>query len=635
VIRAQFLPNGNPVWYQPNGDNYLLPFHPGAPNLGLQFIEDLVHDWTSTHHAWDAGKHDAWVPNKGTTTMAHLHRSDIPFHYALADAFTICDAYHCSLLGETNPNRYYMWTAWVGNDGRGGGLVIDNAERGYSWSTYPELLQKAGITWKIYQDIGNGLTAAGFWGWTPADPYIGNYGDNALLYFTQYQNAQPGTPLANRAKTGTEIRVSGTLFDEFKKDVFSGNLPQVSWITAPEAYTEHPSWPANYGAWYVSQMLDILTDNPDVFSKTLFIITYDENDGFFDHMPPITAPVSPTRGISNVETTNELFQGSTNYPTSQYPVGPYGMGIRVPMILVSPWSKGGWVSSQVFDHTSLIRLLETRFGDEYPGITENNVTPWRRAVAGDLTSAFNFKSPNDGKVQLPSTIAYQPPDNKRHPNYVPTPPTVQAMPHQEAGIRPARAVPYVSSVSGNVVPGQNQFQIRFANHGTVAAVYQVYTSSGQFAPRTYTVAPNTAISDTWNYARISLNQYNLLVFGPNGFYRVFKGSFGAVSANLQIRVTYNINENGISLEVTNANSVLVPLRLFDYYTQQTMQRSVEANMSFNEFWSLATFYGWYDITIETDADPTFQARLAGHLETGEDSMTDPALDGSLIQPTVE
>ena len=208
------LSNGSPVWYQPNGGGYLLPFHPGAPNLGLQFIEDLPHDWTTTHGAWNHGKYDQWVPNKGTTTMAHLVRSDVPFHYALADAFTICDAYHCSLLGPTDPNRYYMWTGWVGNDGSGGGPVVDNAEAGYGWSTYPELLQNAGIAWKIYQDISLGLTASGKWGFTQ-DAYIGNYGDNSLLYFHQYQNAQPGTPLANGAKTGTNISVRGTLFDIF------------------------------------------------------------------------------------------------------------------------------------------------------------------------------------------------------------------------------------------------------------------------------------------------------------------------------------------------------------------------------------------------------------------------------------
>jgi phospholipase C len=124
--RAVRLPSGQPVWYQPNSESYLLPFHPGAPNLGLQFVEDLAHDWTTTHAAWSEGKYDQWVPQKGTTTMAHMVRSDIPWHYALADAFTICDAYHCSLLGPTDPNRYYMWTGWVGNAGSGRGPVVDN-----------------------------------------------------------------------------------------------------------------------------------------------------------------------------------------------------------------------------------------------------------------------------------------------------------------------------------------------------------------------------------------------------------------------------------------------------------------------------------------------------------------------------
>src|ERR1700744_5750157 len=256
--RAVTLPSGDPVWYQPNGSGgYVLPFHPGAPNLGLQFIQDLAHDWTTTHAAWDEGNHDQWVPQKGTTTMAHLTRSDIPFHYALADAFTICDAYHCSLLGPTDPNRYYMWTGWVGNDGSGGGPVIDNAEAGYGWSTYPELLEQAGVSWKIYQDVGEGLDAAHSWGWTGDNAYIGNYGDNSLLYFKQYQNSTPGSALYEKALTGTNVLKGGTLFDVLKADVENNTLPQVSWIVAPEAYSEHPNWPANYGAWYTNQILEI------------------------------------------------------------------------------------------------------------------------------------------------------------------------------------------------------------------------------------------------------------------------------------------------------------------------------------------------------------------------------------------
>ena len=606
------LPNGNPVWYQPNNNGYLLPFHPGAPNLGLQFIEDLAHDWTTTHGAWNLGKYDQWVPNKGTTTMAHLVRSDIPFHYALADAFTICDAYHCSLFGPTDPNRYYMWTGWVGNDGSGGGPVVDNAEAGYGWSTYPELLQKAGISWKIYQDVGLGLTAKEFWGFTD-DAYIGNYGDNSLLYFHQYQNAPPGSPLANGAKTGTNIAVGGTLFDIFRQDVASGNLPQVSWVVAPEAYTEHPNWPANYGAWYVSQILDALTDHPEVWSKTAFFTTYDENDGFFDHVVPPTVPPTRTQGLSNVDITNEIFPGS-----SEYAAGPYGMGIRVPMIVISPWSKGGWVNSQVFDHSSLIRFIERRFGCQYPGIMESNITKWRRSVSGDLTSAFNFTSPNDATVTLPSTVAYIPPDNQRHPDYVPVPPTVQALPVQESGVRPARALPYELHVRARVDAEEGTVNIYFRNSGQVAAVYQVYSADGESGPWTYTVAPETELSDCWNLRSKAQTEYDFSVFGPNGFLRTFKGSIADGSANIASSLIYDIQGNGVILGIHNHSRIPCEVKVSEHYGHQTIKLRLEPHGERSEFWSLDRSYGWYDLTIRTSSGSLFRHRLAGHLETGCD-----------------
>ena len=202
------LSSGRSVWHQPNGTGELLPFRPEVPNLGKTFLPDPPHGWVDTHAAWNAGRYDQWVPNKGVTTMTYHTEKDLPYQFALAEAFTICDNYHCSLLGPTDPNRYHMWTGWVGNDGTAGGPVINNAEAGYDWSTYPERLERAGISWKVYQDIGVGLDAAGFWGWTE-DPYIGNYGDNSLLYFHQYQNAQPGTPLADKAKVGTNINAQG------------------------------------------------------------------------------------------------------------------------------------------------------------------------------------------------------------------------------------------------------------------------------------------------------------------------------------------------------------------------------------------------------------------------------------------
>ncbi|HEY6793006.1 MAG TPA: alkaline phosphatase family protein, partial [Trebonia sp.] len=283
-------PSGQDVWNQDGA----LPFHPTAPDLGLQFIADLAHDWDTTHQALDGGGYGQWVQAKTNVTMAYLTRDDIPFHYALADAFTICDNYHCSLLTATDPNRYYMWTGYAGNDGTDGsqgptGPVLDNAEEGYNWQTYPERLEAAGVSWKIYQDSGDGLNAAGYWGWTN-DAYIGNYGDNSLLYFFQYQNSTPGSPLYEKALTGTNVANGGTFFDILKADVKNGTLPQVSWVVAPEAFCEHPNWPANYGAWYVSQVLDALTSNPEVWSKTVFLVMFDENDGFFDHLvPPLPA----------------------------------------------------------------------------------------------------------------------------------------------------------------------------------------------------------------------------------------------------------------------------------------------------------------------------------------------------------
>lgn len=266
---------------------------------------------------------------------------------------------------------------------------------GYSWSTFPETLGKAGISWKIYQDQGHGLNAAGNFGQDP-NPYVGNYGCNTLLRFAQYQNAAPGSPLFEHARTGTNISESGSLFDVFRQDVQANRLPQVSWIVPPEAYTEHPNWPANYGAWYVSQILDALTANPDTWSKTAFFLTYDENDGFFDHMVPPTPPQTKGQGLSTVDLTDEIFAGN-----SEFPAGPYGLGMRVPMIVISPWSTGGWINSQVFDHTSLIRFIQARFGLSETQLDEKNITAWRSAVSGDLTSAFDFSRGAPAVLPLP------------------------------------------------------------------------------------------------------------------------------------------------------------------------------------------------------------------------------------------
>jgi len=614
------LPSGNPVWYQPDGGGYLLPFHPTAPKLGLQFLEDTPHGWTDTHAAWNDGKYDQWVPNKGRTTMAYLTRDDIPFHYALADAFTICDAYHCSLLGPTDPNRYHMWTGWVGNDGKGGGPVVDNAELGYDWSTYPERLQKAGISWKIYQDSGVGLDAAGFWGWTE-DPYIGNYGDNSLLYFHQYQNTNPGDPLYENARTGTNVHVSGTLFDILRDDVRKNKLPQVSWIVAPEAFSEHGNWPANYGAWYISQVLDALTSNPDLWSKTVLFVMYDENDGLFDHMVPPTPPRSAAEGRSTVDVSSEIFPGNGTYAS-----GPYGLGIRVPMIVASPWSKGGWVCSQLFDHTSLIRFIERRFGPHHAGLIETNITPWRRAICGDLTAAFDFATPNAARVRLPDTSAYVPPDHDRHPDYVPVPPANQALPSQERGLRHARALPYELDVSGTADLAGGTFRIDFANTGQAGACFHVRSGNTSDGPWTYTVEAGESLSDTWNVAQNNQGRYDLSVFGPNGFLRSFRGTASALAqADLDIDSRYDVDDYELVLVITNRGPASCTVRVANAYDNDSDARVLRRGQSFHQRWSLKSSFGWYDVVVNVDTDPGFLRRLAGHLENGQDSVSDPAI----------
>src|SRR5215471_3546484 len=164
------------------------------------------------------------------------------------------------------------------------------------------------------------------------------------------------------------------------------------------------------------------TDRPG--SKTLLIVTFDENGGFFDHVaPPLAPPGTPGEFL----TTDPLPQAAEGIR------GPIGLGPRVPTLIVSPFSRGGFVSSDVFDHTSTLRFLETRFGAEVP-----NLSAWRRSTVGDLTSALNFKKVDTSIPNLPSTIpAVQEVIQECIANLAGTTPypvpTTQTMPTQESG----------------------------------------------------------------------------------------------------------------------------------------------------------------------------------------------------------
>jgi phospholipase C len=613
------LPSGKPAWYQADGSTVTLPFRPDVPgdDLALTFIEDLDHSWDGTHEMFNEGNWDQWIPAKTTTCMAHLERKDLPFHYTLADAFTVCDGYHCSMLGPTDPNRYYMWTGWDGNDGQGGGPVIANDELGYGWQTYPERLEAAGISWKIYQDIGDGLTAAGLWGWT-SDAYIGNYGDNSLLYFFNYQNSQPGSPLYQAGLTGTDVNVSGGFFDILAADVQNGRLPSVSWIVAPEAYTEHPAWPAGYGAWYTAGVLNALTSVPEVWSKTALLITFDENDGFFDHVVGAYPNVGGLNGQSTVPLDNELFNGKAGTPGgSDGVVGPYGLGVRVPLLVVSPWSTGGWVCSETFDHTSLIRFIEARFG-----VDEPNLTPWRRAVCGDLTSAFDFESSSDRLPPVPSVVdTYN--QKTTLPSYHPTPPAVGSVPSQEPGVRPSRRLGYGFDVAFGAEP--QTLNLTVHNRGQLGVGLQARSLTVAGAPYAYTIGAGAELTTQLP----NPGTYDLSVHGPNGFFRHFAGS---PATELKVQTHADLDTGRLRIRLTDAGDRAgdgrrrpVIVNLVDAYGRD---RRIELDGVEEIVIDTDHSGGWYDVALTAPSDASFSYLLAGRLESAGRLTSDPQLGGS-------
>ncbi|WP_369144093.1 phosphocholine-specific phospholipase C [Streptomyces sp. R44] len=608
--RPVTLPSGKSVWNQSDGSKVTLPFRPTSDKLGMEYLQGLNHDWAGGQSAFNKGRYDNWIPAKTKATMAHLTREDIPFHYALADAFTICDAYHCSFIGATDPNRYYLWTGYVGNDGTGGGPVLNNAEAGYGWTTYPERLEASGVSWKIYQDIGDGLNAAGSWGWI-SDAFRGNYGDNSLLYFNNYRNAQPGNPLYDKARTGTNAKAGEGFFDKLRADVQAGALPQISWIAAPEAFSEHANWPANYGAWYIAQVLDALTSNPDVWARTALFITYDENDGFFDHVVPPYAPGSAAQGLSTAPTALDHFGGKTGYVA-----GPYGLGPRVPMIVVSPWSKGGYTCSETFDHTSVIRFMESRFG-----VREPNISPWRRAICGDLTSAFDFTRTDAQPAALPPTAGYYPPDKNRHPDFLATAPAVGTMPRQEPGAKPTRPLKYAPYVDGAADVTAGTYRLTFSGGPAAGAQFYVTSANRTDAPWTYTAEANKSIADTWN-TKYSKSLTDLTVHGPNGFLRRFRSP--GKTAVPEVSARHNASTGALDLTFTNAGTTAT-VTVTDAYGGSPTTLSVAKGATVTHTVDAPAAHRWYDVTVTSSASADYLRRLAGHVETGAPGQSDPGI----------
>ena len=639
---------GKTVWYQPNQSATgtpaaIAPFRLNTQqNFPVMRVEGTPHSWTDAQLGWDHGRMSAWPRVKANHSMGYFAKADLPFQWALVDAFTICDAYHCSSQTGTNTNRLYLWTGTNDPLAKGNGPATYNdydwfdadpgQNGGYNWTTYPERLEAAGISWQVYENMED------------------NFTDNALAGFQSYRAAwfnKPGASAALKARG-----VSTRDLDKLKEDVLADKLPQVSWIVATAEGSEHPgpSSPAQ-GADYTAKVLEALTSNPEVWSKTVLFLNFDENDGFFDHVPPPAVPsyvsydADPDKavlaGASTVDTTGEYHEVIVPYHDNPLEQSlkhrPYGLGPRVPMYVISPWSKGGWVNSEVFDHTSVVRFIEKRFG-----VREPNISAWRRAVCGDLTSAFNFADPDNTAFfqNLPVTLALANQARALPKRTLPAVPAQTVLPTQADGVRPSCALPYDLEVNCKVLAHPHRqspagVQIGFVNTGRAGAVFHVYDRLrlGD-VPRRYTVEAGKRLSDLW--LPMAGGAYDLWVLGPNGFHRHFTGNalhaFATARPNPEVQVEGNPRSGDLRVRFFNGGNgaARFSLEMNRYVSARSESFDVVERSENAIRLPLERSKFWYDFTVRVANQPGFSRRFAGRLETGEASISDPAMYGGAI-----
>lgn len=635
------LESGQRAFHQSDGNKIVPPYRSDRNTSNAAFINGTPHNFPDTQAAWNQGKYGCWPLFKTPYSMAYYTREEIPFQYAMAEYFTICDAYHCSIATGTDPNRIVFWSgAGWDPQKQAAGINCTDAdaepvnlrcwikgempEPGYTyqgsafkWPTIPDVLQQAGISWRIYQDPNDNWTGA----------------MHGCLAFESFRNAKPGDPIYENGMRHWSV-------EDLANDVKNNTLPQVSWILPSQSNSEHPGAPSSpYRASnFTHEVLEAITSNPEVWSKTVFFLTFDENDGLFDHLP---APAVPSynldgtlAGKSTIDVAGMYFHDDKDdlndmdsprvyidkRDTISGNLRPWGMGPRVPMYILSPWSKGGWVDSSVADHTSVGQFIEKRFGVTIPGIS-----PWHRAVSSDLTSAFDFATPNDPKLPvMPDTSGFEAIDAASKALPEAAAPEQPTRLYQEPGTRLSRALPYRLHCTLKYLKSQNQVQLIFVNKGSKGAVYHVYDMNRlDRIPRRYTVASDKSLTDEWAVDETE-GAYHLEVYGPNGYFHKFAGNI--YHAEPEIELAYDHRNGGISVLLQN-NSPDVSLRItmeanaYGYKNPDPV--SLAPGKSAKKHFSLERSHRWYDFTIKT---PTgFLHRLAGRVETGKDGVSDPAM----------
>jgi len=765
--RAITLPDNKPVWLQTNaqGQTYA-PFRLDMKDTKITWMGDLPHSRPSQVDAYNSGKYDKWLLAKKPgnpqyaampLTLGYYTREDLPFSYAMADAFTICDQNFCSAMTSTTPNRSFFWTGKITHPENGLPKAnIRNDDYSYGkqpWTSFPELLEANNISWKFYQ---NEISCGG--GFKDEErSWLANFGCNVLEYFAPFQvkfstryvqslqnqvdtlpgeinklqEASPSSEEAakkiktdiekkqqaldhataelakwNKVKFGQlsqkdkqlhqraftvnsgdpafrsvtkmnyndgnearEVTIpAGDILHQLRKDADEGTLPTVSWLASPQNFSDHPSAPW-YGTWYVSEILDILTKNPEVWKKTIFIVTYDENDGYFDHVPPFSIPDNAKPGtgkcstgieteIEHVRLENEIKQG---VPQKQAREAPIGLGFRVPMVIASPWSRGGKVCSQLFDHTSTLQFLEVFLNKKYKkNIKLDNISTWRRTICGDLTAAFSpFNNTSPRNVPFLQRDAFVKDIYNAKFKEVPTgykqltaqdvaqitnnPAGTTLMSAQEKGIRPSAALPYELYADGQWNKENNSFEITMGAGNRLFGKRSAGAPFSVYAPVSFQDEHgNAEVSRNWSFAVISGDklsyqwpgdgfkngQYHLRLNAPNGFFREFKGDSNDPA--LEISCEYDLGGNAktpgqaVLLKLHNQATTAITITIKDHaYQQKTITRTIAKGSRENIKLPLSKSHGWYDFSILVDGLNDFEKRYAGRVETGKEGFSDP------------
>lgn len=643
------LPGGAPVWAQPSAehpDGHVLPFHGDSRTSNAYVVDGSDQGHQAAITIVNGGRYDQWgASGELHKRMAFYRGTDLPFYYALANAFTVCDAYHCSTLTQTYPNRLHLWTGCNGGGTVGGDPEMSNygedetpsadmaedrpmANGPHAWTTYAERLEAAGVSWKIYQEYDN-------------------FGDNILSVFAPFRPCGKDSPLYARArswvsehKTGPDRKRSDgeQLVEAFRADLAAGTLPQVSWIVPAADLSEHPTAVPSKGEHLTARLIEALVDHPDMFAKTVFILNYDEAGGFYDHMPPPMPPLTPDQGHSTVPVHGEAktyppgARDDEHKPLPNIGTFPIGLGIRVPAIVVSPWSRGGYVCSQTFDHTSVLRFLETRFG-----VKEPNISAWRRTVCGDLTACFDFSTPDRDAAgfSLPDTADYA----ARIARSIASPglriPDRQSMAQQDQGQQPARALPY--RLAALARPEADGLWIDLVNGGSAGAAFHIVDATDRGGPWRYTIGAGEQYS-AGQWHGLGNDRHDLIVHGPNGFHRRFAGRAGDA---LVLGLAETVDAAGVAtvvLAVANRAAAPRSVRIsFDpaYRIEDPRLRQVTlaigAGQSASARWALGASDNWYALRVVADGLADFAHEYAGHVETGRASHTDPAIGATSRQ----